>query len=324
MNVFTSNTELGKTELLRGLMSLRTIALSTVLLLALSGLGVAQDRDRDDQGVSPQPQYAGQQAYQNGFLDGSNDGTTDRQSGKTFRASGTERYEHGDSGYRESFGDKDVYKRFYRQGYMDGYQRTFNGATAAVPVPPNATAPVVAVPVYVQPGYNAAQSVYQNGFQDGMRDGANDLQSGHSFRAMDTDRYKHADAGYNPSFGEKEQYKQAYRQGYAAGYQQGFKGSAAAAAYPNPAPAAVYTPAPVAVYGQPAYGTQNQAYQMGFQDGMNDGANDRQGGHDFSPQKRDRYKHADTGYNSSFGDKDQYKQAYRDGFMAGYRRGYGK
>jgi hypothetical protein len=302
------------------------MALSTVLLLALTGLGVAQDNDRDDQGISPQPQYAGRQAYLNGFQDGSNDGTTDRQSGHTFRASGTERYEHADSGYNSSFGEKDVYKRFYRQGYMDGYQRSFNGAVAAVPVAPNPSVPVVAVPVYVQPGYTMAQQVYQTGYQDGARDGANDQQSGHNFRPTDSDRYKHADAGYNESFGEKEQYKQAYRQGYAAGYQQGFNGTTAATAYPNPATAPVYATAPVAapVYGQPAYGMQNQAYQMGFRDGMNDGANDRQEGHSFTPQKREHYKHADSGYNSSFGDKDQYKQAYRDGFMAGYRRGFGK
>ncbi|HXB21306.1 MAG TPA: hypothetical protein VNV88_07995 [Candidatus Solibacter sp.] len=65
-------------------------------------------------------------------------------------------------------------------------------------------------------------SARQYGYQDGLNDGRNDGQSGHSFRPTHDNNYKHADRGYNGSFGDKNQYKQVYRQGYEQGYQQGY------------------------------------------------------------------------------------------------------
>jgi hypothetical protein len=68
-------------------------------------------------------------------------------------------------------------------------------------------------------GGNAAQ---QYGYQDGLNDGARDRRSGHSNRPTQDGNYKHADRGYNSSYGNKDYYKQAYRQAYENGYQQGY------------------------------------------------------------------------------------------------------
>lgn len=72
-------------------------------------------------------------------------------------------------------------------------------------------------------GYGA-NSARQNGFQDGINDGARDRRSGHSNRPTQDSNYKHADHGYNSSFGDKNYYKQSYRQAYENGYQQGYNG----------------------------------------------------------------------------------------------------
>ena len=68
-------------------------------------------------------------------------------------------------------------------------------------------------------GGNAAR---QNGYQDGLNDGARDRRTGHSNRPTQDGNYKHADHGYNSSYGDKNYYKQAYRQAYENGYQQGY------------------------------------------------------------------------------------------------------
>jgi len=68
-------------------------------------------------------------------------------------------------------------------------------------------------------GSNAAR---QNGYQDGLNDGARDRRTGHSNRPTQDGNYKHADHGYNSSYGDKNYYKQAYRQAYENGYQQGY------------------------------------------------------------------------------------------------------
>jgi hypothetical protein len=70
-------------------------------------------------------------------------------------------------------------------------------------------------------GSNAAR---QYGFQDGINDGSRDRRTGHSNRPTQDSNYKHADRGYNSSFGDKNYYKQSYRQAYESGYQQGYNG----------------------------------------------------------------------------------------------------
>jgi hypothetical protein len=70
-------------------------------------------------------------------------------------------------------------------------------------------------------GVNAAR---QYGYRDGINDGAQDRRSGHSYRPTHDSNYRHADRGYNSSYGNREYYKQAYRQAYESGYQQGYNG----------------------------------------------------------------------------------------------------
>ena len=68
-------------------------------------------------------------------------------------------------------------------------------------------------------GFNAAR---QYGYQDGLNDGIGDRNNGHSFRPGHDSNYKHADRGYDPRFGNKNDYKAYYRQAYEQGYQQGY------------------------------------------------------------------------------------------------------
>ena len=70
-------------------------------------------------------------------------------------------------------------------------------------------------------GYGGS-AARQYGYQDGINDGARDRRTGHSNRPTQDGNYKHADRGYNSSYGNKDYYKQAYRQAYENGYQQGY------------------------------------------------------------------------------------------------------
>lgn len=70
------------------------------------------------------------------------------------------------------------------------------------------------------------------------------------------------------------------------------------------------------------YSWRNNAHQFGYQDGINDGRHDRQDGHNFQPTHGGNYKHANRGYDSHLGSKEQYKDAYRQAYEDGYQRGY--
>ena len=64
------------------------------------------------------------------------------------------------------------------------------------------------------------------------------------------------------------------------------------------------------------------ARQQGYSWGMNVGAADAQRGQSYSPQRSRYWKNATEGYSSSYGNKGQYKQVFRDAFEQGYRDGW--
>ena len=64
------------------------------------------------------------------------------------------------------------------------------------------------------------------------------------------------------------------------------------------------------------------ARQQGYSWGMNVGASDAQRGQSFNPQRSRYWRNADQGYNSSYGNRGQYKQVFRDAFEQGYREGF--
>jgi hypothetical protein len=69
------------------------------------------------------------------------------------------------------------------------------------------------------------------------------------------------------------------------------------------------------------YGYEN-ARQQGYSYGMNVGSADAQRGQSYNPQRSKYWKNGTDGYNSSYGNKGQYKQVFRDAFEQGYRDGF--
>ena len=69
------------------------------------------------------------------------------------------------------------------------------------------------------------------------------------------------------------------------------------------------------------YGYEN-ARQQGYSYGLNVGAGDAQRGQNYNPQRSHYWKDASEGYNSSYGNRSQYRQIFRSAFEQGYREGY--
>ena len=74
------------------------------------------------------------------------------------------------------------------------------------------------------------------------------------------------------------------------------------------------------------YRDRNNIYQVarqqGYSYGMNVGSADAQRGQSYNPQRSRYWKNATEGYSSSYGNKGQYKQVFRDAFEQGYREGF--
>jgi hypothetical protein len=180
-----------------------------------------RDRDRDD---DYQYQRYDRDAYRDGFAQGQ----YDRQNNSRYNYR-THQWKHADRGYRDA----------YERGYANGFNSAYRDGGSYYPYgrdrrdddpdyrnyPNGRDYPYRDRDNYPYRGNDSGygNQAYDIGFRDGQADGRNDLLTGHSYRPTHDDNYKHADRGYNSSYGNKNWYKQTYRSGYVQGYERGYR-----------------------------------------------------------------------------------------------------
>jgi hypothetical protein len=150
---------------------------------AQSAVAVQWYQDRDDR-----------QAFREGYRQGQWDARHER------------RPDWDDNRWREADD-----RRAYRDGYLRGYREIRGDGDRD--------------DYYGRDRYTGygVDSARRFGSQDGFNDGLRDRRTGHSFRPTHDDNFKHADRGYNRSFGSKSYYKQVYRESYEQGYDSGWR-----------------------------------------------------------------------------------------------------
>jgi hypothetical protein len=74
----------------------------------------------------------------------------------------------------------------------------------------------------------------------------------------------------------------------------------------------------------PYYEARRSAYDRGYQEGLSRGQEDARRGDRFGYQDEREFQRGDRGYNGRFGDRERYRQVFRDGFAAGYSDGYSR
>jgi hypothetical protein len=72
------------------------------------------------------------------------------------------------------------------------------------------------------------------------------------------------------------------------------------------------------------YEVRRVAYDQGYRDGARRGEEDARRGDRFGYQDERDFQRADRGYHRSLGDRDRYRQVFRDGYAAGYSAGYSR
>lgn len=158
---------------------------------------------------------------------------------------------------------------------------------------------------------------YQQGYSDGYHHGVSDRDHNNKFKAD----VKNADAGYEKSMGDKEEYKNGYRSGFLAGYDDGFSNRAGRFSE-------VYGPYNQADRSQGSAdryegrSSSHIASDLGYRDGLAAGQADYVHHLDPRPEDQRDYREGDHGYRSSYGDRILYQQQYRDAFEQGYRDAY--
>jgi hypothetical protein len=189
-------------------------------------------------------------------------------------------------------------------------------------------APALMAQEYGQQGaMNQQQIANNNGYRDGFDHGRFDRTNGNRYDFHNRD-YHRADRGYVRGMGNHDDYQNAYRHGYRLGYNDGFNGRR----YQGEEPEGNYNSAPPYAehggdndagnsYGKD-YRQNDVAFEIGFRDGRQAAEKDLSHNNRFRPTKHDKYEDASHGYRKSYGDKQSYKNHYRQGFLRGYQNAF--
>jgi hypothetical protein len=178
-----------------------------------SGYSRVVDRDLD------------RRAYDNGFREGVEEGQNDARHNRDFSYQRHNEYRDADQGYHRNDGDREFYRRNYRQGFQAGYTEAFNRNARydrrdeRVVVPPIVIAPAYPPPA-TRGGYISVAA--QNGYRDGMEAGRNDARDRERFDAARAKRYREGDHDYDRRYGSRDDYKRDYRAAFEQGYRQGY------------------------------------------------------------------------------------------------------
>lgn len=195
--------------------------------VALSGLALAHDRDRDDDYDRGDRSQARQYGYRSGYRDGLRKGQHEGRENDPgdFR---TRQLERADHGYKGWMGPRQLFREGYREGYRAGFENGFRagrwrdrndrgpryGWRSGQPWYPN------------QPGYDLKMPMRNPGYNFGYQDGAlvarQDIASHKPYNPDPRGRYDDRDHGYRSEYGDKDGYRWQYASGYRTGYEAVF------------------------------------------------------------------------------------------------------
>jgi len=163
-------------------------------------------------------------AYDIGYREGVQEGQNDARRGRDFSYQRHDEYRDADNGYRRGVGDRDDYRRSFRQGFQTGYSEAYN--RNARNGYPRGNYPVYGDNrggVY----YPSNRGVYRspaadNGYRDGFEAGRDDARDGDRYDPIRTSRYRSGDHNYEGRYGSRDVYKRDYRAAFEQGYREGY------------------------------------------------------------------------------------------------------
>lgn len=176
-------------------------------------------------------------AYDNGYHEGTEAGQKDARKNRSFSMERHDEFRDADEGYRRDYGDRDLYRRAFRDGFRAGYSEMFNRYAGRYDRDDrrydrdDRRAPVFVPPAVVYPGRPYPGGVYGSraadvGYRDGLEVGRNDARDRESYDPIRSSRYRSADHDYDDHYGSRDEYKRVYREAFQRGYAEGYRGAA--------------------------------------------------------------------------------------------------
>jgi hypothetical protein len=246
MNTIQPQNRIGGAILVFSLLLGVGIALSTTAQAQYPNDRNMQDRDRNDDRGRNWDRYGSyggsarlrQTALQAGYNEGVNQGRStgnrrDRNRGDSNDYQNLSSYQTATMGYRSRLGDRELYRRYFREAFESGYNSQANGrGWRGRDDNPNNDGDQNRRGRNWD-GYgnfggsaNLRQTALNAGYNEGVKQGRDDRnQSNNSNSYQDQDAYRKATKDYSSRLGDREIYRRYFRDAYKNGYNDGLKGS---------------------------------------------------------------------------------------------------
>jgi hypothetical protein len=218
----------------------------------LLGIGIgssttvnAQDRngdgyqDRRDRNWDRYGNYGGsvelrQTALNAGYNEGVREGINDRQNNRRSSYQNSNAYQRATKDYSRNLGDRDLYRRYFREAFVNGYNvndqsrygrdgrdgnRDRNDNTGQDRRGRNWER-------YGSYGgsYELRQTALNAGYNEAIKQGRTDRQRGRYSDFRNFGAFQKATQDYSSKLGDRELYRRYYREGFENGYTDGYNG----------------------------------------------------------------------------------------------------
>ena len=205
----------------------------------------SQDRNRDGQSDrrgrdwDRYGNYGGsselrQTALNAGYNEGLKDGRRDRMNGRHARYQESNVYRRATQGYNSRLGDQEVYRRYFREGYENGYSeesyargnRNGNNRNRDRDYDVDRNRNGGNADGYGNFGgsFQLRQTALNAGFNEGVKQGRSDRKNHNDRGYQGQNTYQNATKDYSSRLGDREVYQRYFREAYENGYADGISG----------------------------------------------------------------------------------------------------
>jgi hypothetical protein len=183
-----------------------------------------------------------QTALNAGYNEGLKDGTAARQRGRSSDYTNQSAYRKATKDYSSRLGDRELYRRYFREAYQTGYNDGLNPPDNSYDINRNRNNPNWNQnnPDWNQNNrrgrnwdrydnyggsFDLRQTALNAGYNEGIKEGRNDRNRNNRSDFRNKSAYQKATTDYSSKLGDRGLYQRYYRAGYENGYYDGLNGN---------------------------------------------------------------------------------------------------
>ncbi|HMG76301.1 MAG TPA: hypothetical protein VK582_22700 [Pyrinomonadaceae bacterium] len=196
-------------------------------------------QDRRDRNLEQYGNYGGsaelrQTALNAGYNDGVREGTNDSQNGRRANYQLSNAYRKATTGYSSSLGNRDLYRRYFREAFVSGYNsygQTGFGRDDRIGNRGNNNGNQTRRgrnwDGYGNFGgsFELRQTALNAGYNEGIKQGRNDRNKRNHSDYRSQSNYLKATQDYSSKLGDRQLYQRYYREAFGNGYDDGISGN---------------------------------------------------------------------------------------------------